>query len=232
MGENRSVIRPRPRSPLPLLLPLLLLGSACAPVIEGPQLTRLPEGGVVATREREGPQILPERRLTFFLTYQLMNPQGMARIEGYEGTAGRADAEGARARLIEQAERSLGTRREGAPPPFRFRPLEEQVVDGRPAWGWLEERFVDGRLGTNRYWLVVSYDGSCYALCCQKEGARPPEELRALLASFTVATDRSYRIAGILVVSLLFGATGWLLTRSWIAKRNEPPPRPWPRIEP
>jgi hypothetical protein len=191
-----------------MLLVLALLGPACAPVHEGPQLGTVPEGLAYTNTLDAAGHPLPRRQKVRQIGYI---PTGEERwplsviITEYAGATTFAEIGEARDELL---------RRHGSS--TEYSELEPITIDGHQGWGWLETYRYKGEVESAGFTVVVSYATNTYGIQVEtrKPKLRNAAYLKGLAATFAVRHTTDLDGLVLIMGGLLLGGILALIWRT------------------
>jgi hypothetical protein len=167
-----------PGAPVGLGAALLVLASCSTPRILDGHIPNPPPGFAFDANASKARNVFPDREIVWQRGYGTLGEENHCSIfiTKFVGTAGSMEIEDARSALAARY------------PYLEYGPLEELLIDHRPAWGWLETQFYKGELSSLAFKAVVPYDSVCYAVefFARDPQYRNPEVLKAAVATFEI----------------------------------------------
>lgn len=189
------------RSFLGMLLGLLALTACDAPRFEGPMVQALPNGFIREPTAQQDHEIFPDREAVTkdaYVVFADMEFSGIY-IRKHAGGTTRQDIEDARtaAAAVE------------APEGVRYGNVEEILVDGNAAWGWMEELHDERGLQSIEYRTVIPYaDSVTYTVeftSAKYNWTSRPDSMRLIATSFAIGkVEWNYPLIGMVLIGGYF----------------------------
>jgi hypothetical protein len=166
-----------------LVLVFCLLVGCSKPALEGGQFRDRPEGFAFDANATKARNVFPGREQLDQRAWATFGEDhNSIFVTHYAGPATREQVQAAR----DDQEARYGRK------DLRFGNLEEMIIDGRPAWGWLETQTYKGELSSLQYKAVVSYETACYTVefFAGREDWQDEYALRAFVNTFEVGRTK------------------------------------------
>jgi hypothetical protein len=166
-----------------IILAAILMGSGsgCSkPVLEGGQVSRVPEGFLFDANASAARLVFPEKSMIDQRGYFTLRDDDHCSImiTEYQGAATCDEATAAR----DRAAREYGYQDYG--------PVEELVIDGQPAWGWLITQHGKDSVSSYNYTAVVPYEEEGLTYTVEYYASNPrfrdPEAQKEIVQRFEV----------------------------------------------
>jgi hypothetical protein len=177
-----------------------LVAGCSRPRFEGPQIQDPPPNFLYDANAYQGRNVFPEReqlrQSAWARGFGEDTPHSSIYMTAYAGPSTRADVQAARDAQQARYGRSI-----------RYGDLEDLVIDGRPAWGWLETQIYQERVASLEYKAVVSYDTVSYAVefWSNDPAFMDPATLQATVETFAIGKTR-VSVVGVVVAIVLLAA--------------------------
>ncbi len=164
------------RNGIAILLLLCLLGCS-TPRLDGPNISKPPEGFMFDANASSARTVFPEEYIKRQFGWAKPSEENYCSImmTEFSGSVTRTDVQAAKDYL----EKRYNV-------PQEYSALEVVTIDKREAWGWLETQYYKGELTSLEYVAVISYEDCCYSIgfYAKDPAFRDLEILREIVCSF------------------------------------------------